>query len=301
MSVGEDRQTVALVARLDSLLSEPHVSADYVRFRIELVQAQRAVCAALGTPAAATHPLKPTPHVDGRPYVPPLPSDLVPFPAPLLASLAAALGRIVHQHGRVGTDLVRLVAAAETERGLWEDLACRVAFGPDGAFPHLLAQRLEVSAEALVFFGRVLAAPFVTDAARRYLEQGGAVACAPGSHGQCVLCGSAPALARLRRDDGGRILHCSLCAAAYEYVRLACPHCGTRDPAALTFLRLSQNAPRWVESCARCRAYIKTVDERKLLAGEEVIPLVEDARTLHLDLLAEQEGCRRGLPYAAVG
>jgi formate dehydrogenase maturation protein FdhE len=64
---------------------------------------------------------------------------------------------------------------------------------------------------------------------------------------------------------------------------------------------LSEGDPRWIETCESCRGYIKTVDERKLPAGETIIPVVEESATLHLDLLAEREGYIRRIPYVLSG
>jgi FdhE protein len=108
-------------------------------------------------------------------------------------------------------------------------------------------------------------------------------------------------LAKLRREDGRRILYCGLCGTSWESTRLACPWCGTPDREALNLLRLSEGDPRWIETCESCRGYIKTVDERKLPFGETIIPVVEETATLHLDLLAEREGYIRRLPYVLSG
>jgi len=84
-------------------------------------------------------------------------------------------------------------------------------------------------------------------------------------------------------------------------MRLACACCGTPDRQALGVLRLEDADARWIETCERCKGYIKTVDERKLPDGETVVPVVEEAATLHLDLLAEREGYIRRIPYALSG
>ena len=75
----------------------------------------------------------------------------------------------------------------------------------------------------------------------------------------------------------------------------------TKDRESLGVLRLDDADPRWVETCERCKGYIKTVDERKLPEGETVFPVVEEAATLHLDLLAEREGYIRRVPYVLAG
>jgi len=94
---------------------------------------------------------------------------------------------------------------------------------------------------------------------------------------------------------------CGLCGSEWEAVRLACACCGTLDRASLGVLRLDDADARWVETCERCKGYIKTVDERKLPEGETVLSVVEEAATLHLDLLAEREGYIRRVPYVLSG
>jgi FdhE protein len=73
------------------------------------------------------------------------------------------------------------------------------------------------------------------------------------------------------------------------------------DRESLGVLRLDDADAHWIETCERCKGYIKTVDERKLPEGETVLPVVEEAATLHLDLLAEREGYIRRVPYALSG
>jgi len=293
-----------VVEQLKGLRGQEQVSEDYVRFRIDLLKAQWAICQALG--AHAPDPQRAAEARAGqggdrKPQVPALNANAVAFDSALLARLCAALREAVEKPGRHNEDVSRLVAAAEKEPTLLEELARRAAFGPDQAYLESLGRRLDVDAEALLFFGRVLAAPFVAAAARRVPEATGRTVRLADGSGHCALCGSPPAVAKLRRDDGRRILYCSLCGQSGEFARLACPHCGSRDRDALTFLRLSASDPRWIETCEKCKHYIKTVDERRLPADEQIIPVVEETATLYLDLLAEKEGYARGLPYAAIG
>jgi formate dehydrogenase maturation protein FdhE len=64
---------------------------------------------------------------------------------------------------------------------------------------------------------------------------------------------------------------------------------------------VADESPRWLETCDACQGYIKTVDERRLVEGEAIYPVVEEAATLHLDLLAEREGYVRRVPYVLSG
>lgn len=276
-----------LVARLETLRKREGVAEDYVRFRIALLEAQHTARDALARrPPAA-------------PAAAPLSAQSVPFEDRLLASCFAGLRTAAARAGSEPAEVSRLAEAAESEPELLAELAAKSAFGPDEAYLESLSGRLEVSTDGLLFFGRALAAPFVTHAAERIPPER-RVADATSTTGHCACCGSPPGLASLRRDDGQRTLYCPLCGAHRRFVRLACPYCGHRDRAGLTFLRGGADDPHWLETCAACGAYIKTVDLRKLPAGRPLVPLVEDTATLHLDLLAEREGCRRRLPYVAL-
>ncbi|HSB68270.1 MAG TPA: formate dehydrogenase accessory protein FdhE [Candidatus Methylomirabilis sp.] len=291
-------------ARLEALIAEPHVSEEYVRFRMDLLQAQWAVRQALvgtsppghprgttGTMAAGQDEPEPTP---GEPALDP---SAVSFDPALLRALFSALCASAARGGRQTEDMKRLTAAVEANPELLERLVRQAAFGPAMRELEALARELRVFIDALLFVGRALAAPFVAEAARRIgAGSGGAAA-----RGRCPVCGSPPSLATLRRQDGRRILTCSLCGTRWEFTRLACPWCEQADPEALGLLRVSEGDPRWIETCERCRGYLKSVDERRLPLGEAIIPVVEEAATLHLDLLAEKEGYIRRLPYVLSG
>lgn len=293
------RSLAEIAKRLEALDGAEHIAEDYVRFRIALARAQWSVLEALQTRASGSPG-----GGDGQRGAsngPLLDAQIVLFDRELLRGLYAALCDVVAKPGRQGADLRRLSAAAKQEPTLLEELARNATFGPQQPYLESLAARLDLPEDVLLFFGRLLAAPFVAEVARRTGRLSSLPAGTPEGDGQCLVCGSPPALAELRRDDGKRILHCSLCGARREFTRLACPYCGNRDRDGLTFLRVSDADPRWVEICDKCRRYIKTVDMRKLPDDYELIPLVEETATLHLDLLAEKEGCARGVPYAACG
>lgn len=295
-SAASDAHTNAatLRERLEALIGQPQVSEDYVRFRADLLAAQWQTYDALPPSPAVPDSAAPQPA-----NCPRLGPASVRFDAALLRALLAAIAATAARHGSGSRDATHLVAAADRDSTLLPRVAADAAFGPNPEALTPLADSLDVSEEGLIYFGRVLAAPFVTRAAARWAAElpPTDVADAPGA---CPVCGSPPGLAELRRDDGQRLLHCSLCGSRWRYARLACPDCGVREPEALEFLRLGAEDPRWVETCTRCRGYLKTVDARKRPAGPPLAAVVEDTATLHLDLLAEQEGCERRRPYAAL-
>ncbi|MCI0484782.1 MAG: formate dehydrogenase accessory protein FdhE [candidate division NC10 bacterium] len=284
---------------LEALLEFPSVSEAYVRFRIDLLKGQRAVREAL-----AAAPASPTaPH--GGSAVSPTTSMLGPedvaFDAGLLRALFEAICAAAAAHGRRSGDLEALGTALKADPDVITGLARAAAFGPD--LPHLeaLARQYGVAVDAVLFVGRALAAPFVAETVRRITPGTAGPGRGTPLGGHCGICGSPPSVARLRREDGKRLLTCGLCGTEWEFERLACPWCNSQDAAVLTILRADEAEPRWIEACERCRGYVKTVDERRLPVGGVIIPVVEETATLHLDLLAEREGYIRRLPYVLSG
>jgi FdhE protein len=287
-------EAAAIARRLEALIGREDASEDYVRFRIELLKAQAAVRQALAR-SASPPPPSGVAVAESEAGNPPLGPDDIPFDRALLGSLVRDLAAALQRRGRRSEDVTHLFAAMAKDPALLETLARRAAFGPDEAFLTSLARRLRVSPEDLLFLGRALAAPFVREAVCRLKKR--VRVTAPEGLGRCPYCGSSPGLAKLRREEGRRILFCSLCGEGWEFARVACPLCGRGR--ALGMLSIGAD-PRWIETCEECKGYLKTTDERELPEGEVIVPLVEATMTLYLDLIAEKEGYARGLPYAAL-
>jgi len=271
-----------VAAQLEALADQPYVAEDYRRFRRDVLAGQWAARAGLRTvPASAAVALA-------------SPDTLVL--RRLLDAIAAAAAR----YGQGSPDLLRLGEAADTDPALLAALTAWTAPTPDVPALQKLSKRLEVAFDALLLAGRLLAAPFLAPLTQAAAERGLLSGDHADAGGQCPICGALPGIARLDRPDGQRVLHCGLCGASWRFARLACPACGTRDRESLNYVRVGDDAPRWLETCSACGAYLKVVDTRRLPEGSQIWPLVEDTATLHLDLLAEREGCRRQAPYAAL-
>lgn len=135
---------------------------------------------------------------------------------------------------------------------------------------------------------------------------------APWSGLCCPMCGSSQAISELRepKQDGikdvaaegaERILHCSFCGSEWRTTRLGCTFCGNTDTESLKYLYIEGRDGYRIDVCGKCKRYIKTVDRRAI--SHEVVPAVEDMATLHLDIIAEEEGYRREawfMPYCGV-
>ena len=111
----------------------------------------------------------------------------------------------------------------------------------------------------------------------------------PWERGYCLICGSNPLLGELRGLEQLLFLRCGWCAAEWEFARLMCPFCGTRDHEALAYLTVEEEGDKQrVATCDRCHRYVKVVATLTSLAPIDL--LMTDVATLHLDLAAVERG-----------
>ncbi len=113
--------------------------------------------------------------------------------------------------------------------------------------------------------------------------------------GSCPVCGNLPAIQRLKREDGRRMLRCSFCATEWYFRRVMCPFCGNEDHNTLRYFFVDESSPVEkpafrVDVCDRCKSYIKTLDERKLPESEKPDLYLENLSTVYLDVLAQRDG-----------
>jgi FdhE protein len=110
--------------------------------------------------------------------------------------------------------------------------------------------------------------------------------------GYCPICGSEPFMAELKNEggaEGARFLVCSSCGYEWRFNRLKCPFCENANHEKLRYFYAEKEGKAYrIDVCDNCKRYIKTIDTKEL--GEEVIPIIEDAGTLFLDVLAQNEG-----------
>lgn len=112
------------------------------------------------------------------------------------------------------------------------------------------------------------------------------------SHGYCPVCGGWPALAETCGVERVRYLRCVRCGAAWRVHGLACAYCGNADHAELGSLVPQEGPPKWsIETCRRCLGYLKVLAALRPAAPAAL--LLEDLKTVELDLVARQRGYRR--------
>ena len=114
-------------------------------------------------------------------------------------------------------------------------------------------------------------------------------ALAAWNHGYCPACGSWPAL--VEAAGGRRALRCSFCAGAWDLPADACAYCRKGGTGFGTLTLPGARTDRWVETCAACRGYLKTVDVEEL----SPFPLlaIADLETMDLDMTAMERGYGR--------
>jgi FdhE protein len=135
---------------------------------------------------------------------------------------------------------------------------------------------------------------FVEESLRPELEfitekYGKVVAKSGWSEGYCPICGKEPKIGEIREgEDGKRYLFCHQCGYKWHFRRIKCPFCGNEEQHSLAYFAVEGEEQHRVDVCNKCRRYIKMVDVPK--SGDDINLDVEDIATLHLDMLAYEEG-----------
>ena len=107
--------------------------------------------------------------------------------------------------------------------------------------------------------------------------------------GYCPVCGKEPKIGEMREgEDGNRYLFCHQCGYKWRFRQIKCPFCGNEEQHSLAYFAVEGEESRRVDVCNKCRRYIKIVELSS--PSEEVNLDVEDIATLHLDMLAYEEG-----------
>ncbi len=134
---------------------------------------------------------------------------------------------------------------------------------------------------------------FIEESLRPALEKvaaryGDAIQKADWAEGYCPVCGREPKIGEIRDEEGGRYLFCNQCGFEWNYLRIKCPFCGNEEQQSLAYFTIEGDERYRVDVCNECKRYIKIVDFRE--AKQKADLDVEDIATLHLDMLANDEG-----------
>ncbi|MDR2860956.1 MAG: formate dehydrogenase accessory protein FdhE [Syntrophobacterales bacterium] len=115
-----------------------------------------------------------------------------------------------------------------------------------------------------------------------------AVAEAGWSEGYCPICGREPKIGEIKENEEERFLFCHQCGFEWSFRRIKCPFCGNEEQHSLAFFTVEEDERYHVDVCNECKRYIKIIDFRE--ENQKANMDVEDIATLHLDILASEEG-----------
>lgn len=268
------RETLVHRARRARLLAGQHdESAQVLGFYAHLADAQAALLA----------------HADD--VVPPRPVSAEGLAADLsrdaLDAIASRFLAAVTRHAPPAL-ASSLEALASSGPSAWRE-ALEAAVSSEGSDP-------SPPDPASAFLCEALVQPFAELAARHWA--GSPVAAQPRvvtdtSEQRCPCCGDRPVVGVLREQGhgAGRLLVCGRCATEWPAPRMVCPACAAIDVQALPVFRADAWPAIRIESCERCRHYLKSVD---LTVDGAAVPVVDDLASLPLDLWAAGQGLRRG-------
>lgn len=108
----------------------------------------------------------------------------------------------------------------------------------------------------------------------------------------CPICGAWPTLAEVRGFERTRRFRCFRCGGDWHAGWLCCPFCANDGPTHLD-AHCPSDAPetRWVETCRRCRGYMKTLTTLRPCPAADLGLL--DVETVGLDVAAVRHGSMR--------
>lgn len=126
--------------------------------------------------------------------------------------------------------------------------------------------------------------PSLEMVAQKYVD---VIARSEWSEGYCPICGKEPKIGQIRGEEG-RFLFCNQCGFEWHFLRIKCPFCSNEEQQSLAYFTVEGDEQYRVDVCNECKRYIKIVDFRE--SKREPNLDVEDIATLHLDILANEEG-----------
>ncbi|MEW5801653.1 MAG: formate dehydrogenase accessory protein FdhE [bacterium] len=176
-------------------------------------------------------------------------------------------------------------AGSENCRDLEDLIRKTLSYDPDCL--REISQKTGIDGSTLEFVALALARPLFELAAE---DMKAMLAEYPWWQNYCPACGGTPFIARIRREDGMRMLRCSLCAVEWKFARVKCPFCNNEEQRSLRFFYYHEASPYRLYICDRCKRYIKCVDERKIDQTRTVDLAIEDMITLCFDALGRQKG-----------
>jgi FdhE protein len=206
----------------------------------------------------------------------------------LATRLFKRLCKILSRNKKASHDAEQITRALRKKEINFSELFKQAGSDNNDQYIATLSEKLGVKKDVLSFLARNSVKPIFEAYAK---EVSSHVDQERWWKGYCPICGSEPLIAELR-EEGARFLVCSSCDYEWRFNRLKCPFCENDNHEKLRYFYTEKEGKTYrVDVCEKCKRYIKTIDTKEL--GEDIIPLIEDAGTLHLDILAQNEGYTR--------
>jgi FdhE protein len=205
-------------------------------------------------------------------------------------TLFKALCKVLKRNSKVSKDVEKIEELIGGQGLDLEALFDKTA-ADDGEYIASLSEKLNLRTDILAFLAENSLRPIFEAYAQDLKEH---VDQDSWWKSYCPICGSKPVMAELVGQERKRFLICSCCGYEWRFKRIQCPFCENEERRQFKyFFTEEEDRACRVETCQKCKKYIKTVDTEEL--DEEFIPSVEDVGTLYLDVLAKKEGYERGV------
>ena len=206
------------------------------------------------------------------------------------AALHAWVSRLLLLASNAGADAAPLAHAAQSPT-LDAASLLEAAINADDARLAILADGLGIEVEPLAAVADLAAMPLLQALRRRFAP-------AVSSHwheGCCPICGDWPRLAEIRGLERARHLRCTRCGGDWQQPGVRCAFCEATGQGSRAALVSEQDGEaRKVETCTRCRGYLKVVSTLRAWPGDEVC--LADLATIDLDLVALERDYERPQP-----
>lgn len=205
-------------------------------------------------------------------------------------TLFKGLCKVLKRNSKVSKDVEKIEQLISGQELSLEALFEKTA-ADDGEYIASLSERLNLRADILAFLAENSLRPIFEAYAH---ELKGHVDQERWWRAYCPICGSEPVMAELVGREKKRFLICSCCGYEWRFKRIQCPFCENEERRKFKYFFADKEPKAYrVETCQKCKKYIKTVDTEAL--NGVFMPLVEDVGTLYLDVLAKKEGYTRGV------
>ncbi len=202
----------------------------------------------------------------------------------------AWVSRLLLLASQAGPDAAPLSRAAQSPN-LDARRLIEAAINTDDARLAAMADELGLDVEPLAAVADLAAMPLLQALRRRCAS----VIARHWHEGCCPICGDWPRLAELRGLERTRCLRCARCGGDWEQPGVRCPFCAaTGQGARATLMSEQDGEARKVETCTRCRGYLKVVSTLRAWPGDEVC--LADLATIDLDLAALERDYERPEP-----